>query len=141
MRNRRDTKQINDFIAEHGLRPSSQRIAILSYLMEHPVHPTAEEIHKALVDTIPTLSLTTVYNTLRLMSGHKVVNTLNIDPKNARFDYIDHPHAHIWCRKCGRIYDFHGRDEAAPPSAQLPGGFQVEEVEVYYKGICKECMT
>ena len=46
-------------------------------------HPTVDEIYQALVDHIPTLSKTTVYNTLRLLMEHGVVRMLTIDGKNA----------------------------------------------------------
>ena len=42
-----------------------QRIAIMEYLMEHRTHPSADEIYTALSPSMPTLSKTTVYNTLK----------------------------------------------------------------------------
>lgn len=51
----------------HNIKPSVQRIAIMKYLMEHRTHPTVDEIYTALSPTIPTLSKTTVYNTLKTM--------------------------------------------------------------------------
>ena len=46
-----------------------QRIAIMEYLMEHPIHPSADDIYTALSPSMPTLSKTTVYNTLKLVFG------------------------------------------------------------------------
>lgn len=131
------TRHISEMMASQGVRPSAQRIAILRYLMEHPVHPTAEEIHQNLIHEMPTLSLTTVYNTLKLMASHNVVDILCIDPRNAHFDYPTHPHAHMWCRECGKIFD-------APLTADIDTahdleGFRIEGIDLYYKGICGEC--
>lgn len=133
------TRHISEMMASRGVRPSAQRIAILRYLMNHPVHPTAEEIHKSLIHEMPTLSLTTVYNTLKLMASHNVVDILCIDPRNAHFDYPTHPHAHMWCRECGRIFD-------APLTADIDiphdhSGFRVEGIDLYYKGTCEKCST
>ena len=53
-------------LVEHGIKPSVQRIQIMHYLMTHFTHPTVEEVHKALLPKVPTLSRTTVYNLLQL---------------------------------------------------------------------------
>ena len=54
------TAQVSQYLKAKGIRPSAQRIAIMRYLMEHPVHPTAENIYDALMPDMPSLSLTTV---------------------------------------------------------------------------------
>ena len=64
-----------------------QRIAIMDYLMEHRVHPTADEIYNALYPTMPTLSKTTIYNTMKLFSEQGAVKALVIDEKNDRVQY------------------------------------------------------
>ena len=43
------TVEVRAILAEAGLRPSPQRVAVLTYVASHPIHPTAEEIHSALV--------------------------------------------------------------------------------------------
>lgn len=40
------------------------------YLLKNHTHPTVDEVYVALCKVIPTLSKTTVYNTLRLFSEH-----------------------------------------------------------------------
>ena len=55
-------------LVEKGIRPSVQRLAILDYLIKHPTHPNIEDVYKALENKVPTLSRTTVYNTLRMLS-------------------------------------------------------------------------
>lgn len=54
-------------LIEHNIRPSVQRVAIMQYLLDHRTHPTADDIYTELVKTMPTLSRTTVYNTLQLL--------------------------------------------------------------------------
>ena len=31
-------------LLEHNIKPSMQRIAIMEYLMNHPIHPSADDI-------------------------------------------------------------------------------------------------
>ena len=62
----------NDYLISlmetHSIKPSFQRILILKYLIEMKNHPSVEIIFKHLMNDIPTLSKTTVYNTLNLFS-------------------------------------------------------------------------
>ena len=58
--------KVIEYLEEHDVKPSVQRIAVMDYLMTHRTHPTVDEIYHALEKQIPTLSKTTVYNTLKL---------------------------------------------------------------------------
>jgi Fur family peroxide stress response transcriptional regulator len=121
----------------HGIHPSIQRIAIMDYLDKHHTHPTVEDVYNALCRTIPTLSRTTVYNTLRLFSDQKAALMLTIDEKKSCFDGNTAPHAHFLCKKCGHVYDL-PIEESENIQMQLDG-FDVDEVHLYYKGTCKKC--
>lgn len=68
-------------LLDHNIKPSVQRIAIMQYLMEYPVHPSADDIYTALSPSMPTLSKTTVYNTLKLFSEQGAAQMLTIDEK------------------------------------------------------------
>ena len=59
---------IHGYLLSHKIKPSMQRIAIMDYLFEHKVHPTVDKIFNDLYPQIPTLSKTTVYNTLKLFA-------------------------------------------------------------------------
>ena len=98
-------KEVYDYLTAHGVKASVQRVAVMQYLLQQMGHPTVDEIYQALVDHIPTLSKTTVYNTLRLLMEHGVVRMLTIDGKNANFDGVTEPHAHFLCHQCGRIFN------------------------------------
>ncbi|MCC8071191.1 MAG: transcriptional repressor [Bacteroidales bacterium] len=124
-------------LLEAGIKPSPQRVAILGYVMSHLTHPTVDEIFQALSVEYPTLSRTTVYNTLWLMAERGVIESLDIERNNARFDYACEPHGHFRCQRCGRIFDV----PLLEASTTLPQGLHVEKVNVYYKGLCNDCFT
>lgn len=129
-----------DCLQEHNIHPSVQRIAVMEYLLNHHTHPTVEDIYAELQPEIPTLSRTTVYNTLKLFASHGAAVMLTIDEKRACFDSVLTPHAHFICRKCGRIFDVDLKNagKMAPP-VNIPVG-HIEEEHIYYKGICKDCL-
>ncbi|WP_291528977.1 Fur family transcriptional regulator [Bacteroides sp. UBA939] len=126
-------------LQQHNIKPSMQRIAIMKYLMDHRTHPTVDEIYTALSPTIPTLSKTTVYNTLKILSEQGAAQTLTIDERNTCYDADITPHAHFLCKHCGKIYDL-SCDASIKQTEEIDmDGYEVQEIHYYYKGICKQC--
>lgn len=124
-------------LKKHGIRPSLQRIAVMDYLATHRTHPTADEIYAALAPQIPTLSKTTVYNTLALLVRQGAATQLHIDPREARFDGDTAPHGHFYCEECGTLYDI---PFSAPPAVPvLPQGYLLRATQLYYRGVCAAC--
>ncbi|MDR0295073.1 MAG: transcriptional repressor [Prevotellaceae bacterium] len=124
-------------LLQYNIKPSLQRIAVMQYLMENKTHPTADIIYAALSPAIPTLSRTTIYNTLKLLSEQGAIIALNIDEKNVRYDGDIVAHTHFRCKKCSRIYDLPKNFTLENKQQFLD--FYITECQVYYKGYCKEC--
>ncbi len=122
----------------HNIKPSAQRMAIMKYLMDHPTHPTVDKIYSDLLPEMPTLSRTTVYNTLRVLEENNALITLDIESKNVRYDGNVTPHAHFMCRCCGSIYDMPLPENTLHPVTAM-SKFKVEVIKLYYKGICEKC--
>ena len=72
-----DIRKISVFLEEHDIRPSQKRIMLMYYLMKYRNHPTIDDMYLALHDFIPTLSKTTVYNTMDMFVSHLVKNMVN----------------------------------------------------------------
>lgn len=123
----------------HGVKPSVQRLAVMQYLLDHRTHPAADEIYLALHPAMPTLSKTTVYNTLKLLTEKGAAQHLTIDERNSCFDADTEPHAHFLCRTCGRVFDVALVNKRLVDDALLPNGFRADEAQLYLKGICPAC--
>lgn len=128
-----------EHLLKYGIKPSVQRMAIMEYLRTHRTHPTADEIYSALSPSIPTLSKTTVYNTLKLFSEKGAALSLNIEDKNTRFDGDVSSHAHFICENCGQIHDLPLSEQQNTALKQQTNDLMIKEVQVYYKGYCKTC--
>ena len=79
-----------------------------------------------------------LYNTLKLFADQGAVQVLTIDEKNTRFDADISQHGHFKCKICGEIYDLPKEYFSIIPTGKV-GEFEVDEVQVYYKGYCKKC--
>lgn len=128
-----------DKLVAVGIRPSLQRLAIMDYLLHHPIHPTIDDVYQALCKEVPTLSKTTVYNTLRMFSEKGAAQMLTIDDHRVCYDGNTESHVHFFCKKCGKVLDL--MEEPAPQLCheRNVNGNIVQEEQLYYKGICAEC--
>lgn len=129
-------ERVKKILNQAGVKPSLQRMAVMSYLMEHKTHPTVDEIFSALSPSIPTLSRTTIYNTLKLLVKQGVVMMLTIDENCTRYDADISDHAHFICSVCGKVYDI---EIPHIGDIRLNAGFVVAERHLYVKGICSKC--
>ena len=125
-------------LKEKGIRPSVQRTAIMRYLQENRVHPSADTVFLALRGDMPTLSRTTVYNTLRMFCDKGVAQMVVMDGEDMRFDADISLHGHFRCTKCGSIHDVFFADPASL-NIPRPHGFRTDSIQISYSGLCPEC--
>lgn len=131
------TELAKKHLKEYEVKPSTIRIKVLQYLMDNRVHPTVDDIYIFLIDDIPTLSKTSIYNTLELFLEKRIVNIITIDDKESRYDIDTTTHGHFKCEKCGNIYDFN--INSARLDEKEISGFIIKNKKIYYEGICKKC--
>ena len=72
-----DRNRLHYRLSEADIRPSMQRLAILEYINSCYCHPTADEVYSELVKEHPTLSRTTVFSSLKLLSEKGLVNNIH----------------------------------------------------------------
>lgn len=135
---------IREMLEQHGVTPSFHRMKIYEYLRAHRTHPSADEIHMDIIREIPTLSKTTVYNTLKLFLEKGLVTAVTIEENEVRYDAYTSFHAHFKCLVCDRVYDIE-KATSITHSEALVGrtiqGHRVTEAHLYLKGICRVCTT
>lgn len=129
-----------DYLIEHNIKPSVQRLAVMDYLMQHRTHPNADEIYRNLQEQMPTLSRTTIYNTLKILSAGKAAMMLTIDEKNVCYDADTSAHAHFLCSECSRVTDMPFTQDNLLKEDARRMGYKVDEAHLYYRGVCPDCL-
>ncbi len=100
-------QEINKLFSKLGLKLTMQRYAILEYLMNTKEHPSAEMIYNALKEKYPTITLSTVYNTLEIFEEKGLIKRVPTFTGTARYDATISPHLHIIMNQDGKIIDLH----------------------------------
>ena len=124
-------------IAAKGIKASALRIQIYNYLDKHRTHPTVDEIYSDLSEDYPTLSKTTVYNTVKLLESSGIIKAIAIEGFRTRYDANADFHGHFLCRKCGLVMDI---SIETCPDFPLKD-FLVDSKDVFYTGTCKSCLN
>lgn len=127
-----------DRLKSKDIRLSHQRLKVLEYLSCSKSHPTVEQIYTDLHKEVPTLSKTTIYNTLNILIKTGIVRVLTIEDNETRYDLTKENHGHFKCESCGKIYDF-DIDIDSFSTEQL-SKFKINDKSIYFKGICPECL-
>lgn len=130
-------EELIEYLKKCQIKPSNIRIRVLKFLLMSQTHPTADDIYNSLIEEIPTLSKTSIYNTINLFLEKGIVNGLALDQKELRYDINTSFHGHFKCDKCGNIYDF-------PVTINFPTkdelkDFVINNKDVFFYGICKKC--
>jgi len=132
-----DSIEVVQTLLTYEIKPSYPRIQIYKYLKENRNHPTAQDIYSGLVNEMPTLSKTTVYNTLDRFLEIGLVIALNLDENEKRYDIVTDEHSHFKCQVCNQIYDIpYDNIELLPKGYEE---FQIKEKHILLKGICEKC--
>ena len=133
-------ENIKNLFNNKGVKPTFHRIKILEYLMTHENHPTVDKIYEDIVQSIPTVSKTTVYNTLKIFVDKDIITELTITGSETHYDMKDDDHHHFYCTQCKKIYDIEPHCNHDCNMKKIIDGNLINSYQCYYKGICKNCL-
>jgi len=123
-----------------GLKATGPRLAILAFLVQDRTHPSAESVFEALRPRHPSLSLSTVYQTLAVFIRAGLCRHVVGEGVLLRVDGTLVPHDHAVCRACGTVFDVAAGIVRHPaPPTRLPGGLTVTGLRVEYDVVCAGC--
>lgn len=129
---------LEKFLKEKGVKPSFHRLKILEYLYRENCHYNVDKIYREIIKEIPTLSKTTIYNTVNLFVEKGVALALKINENEVVYDHNTYFHAHLKCKKCEKIYDI-DISEFFPQKDEIEG-HKILDSQIYFNGICKNCL-
>jgi Fur family ferric uptake transcriptional regulator/Fur family peroxide stress response transcriptional regulator len=136
-----DQRDLIELLHSRGQRVTSQRLVILRELRRRAQHATAEELHRAVQQELPGISVPTIYATLELFVDLGLARRIETGTA-AMYDAGLEPHQHAVCRRCGRVQDVNGRLNAnALLGAARAAGFHPYGAELIISGLCAECAS
>ena len=116
---------------------TKQRAAILEVIRSEKRHFTVEEIFELVKKKLPTISKATVYNNLHALEEEEMIRRIAGEGKSARYDSSYVQHGHLFCKDCGRIYDF-SIPEFEKTLFKCTEA-NIESYELKLIGVCNKC--
>ncbi|QUJ75423.1 transcriptional repressor [Sulfitobacter albidus] len=120
------------WLATAGLRPTRQRLTLASLLVgdgRHR-HVTAESLFEAARSDGASVSLATVYNTLRAFCEAGLLQEVTVDGSRSYFDTNTHDHPHFFWEDEGRLSDAPSEDLVIAQLPDAPEGAEIASVDV-----------
>ncbi len=126
---------LDEALTRTKLRSTKQREHVFAVLLDKRDHPSADEVYARARESMPTISLATVYNCLETLVSCGLVRQVNIDREPSRYCPNLHEHAHFHDRRTGRVYDIEvPADFTATLKRVLPQGYQIDHVDLAFHG-------
>ena len=127
-------------LKEAGLRMTPQRTAICAALSRRSDHPTAQSLYDQIKTEHPSISLTTVYQTLDTLLRIGAITSLGTaGDDTVHFEVNTSPHINLACLTCHRICDLESKAiHALEAEVQSAIGSKVLSGRVVYYSECLE---
>ena len=134
------TTDAAELLRDRGLRVTAQRLAVLRAVPSES-HVTADEVAESVRAEVGSISLQGVYDALAALADAGLVRRIQPAGSPALFEArVADNHHHVICRSCGQVADVDCAVGDAPClTAEDDHGFQIDEAEVVYWGLCPQC--
>jgi len=124
-------KEASRWLARAGLRPTRQRTALASLLVEGGNrHLTAEALYAEAQDAGADVSLATVYNALRAFTDAGLLREVNIEAGRVYYDTRVDDHPHFYFEDDGSIADAPIGSVKISELPDVPEGCEIASVDV-----------
>ncbi|MBM3214843.1 transcriptional repressor [Candidatus Poribacteria bacterium] len=130
-------RPIEERLRRAGYRVTRQRTAVYEYLISTKSHPTVEQVHDAVRERFPHISLATVYNAVDSLVDVGLVRRINRAASSARYDGDVGDHAHFRCVVCDQLRDVSMHTN--PSADDGLDGCEIISTNVEFFGYCPRC--
>lgn len=129
------------YLKKKGLKWTAQREAILEFFLKYEKHVSAENLYDILKKKFPSIGLSTIYRTLKLLSECGLAQASNIQGCTTFEHKYNHPHHdHLICTHCGKYVEFINTDiEKLQESVAKEHGFSISGHRLEIFGLCHKC--
>lgn len=102
---------IEEMCIQKGLRMTDQRRTIAKVLSESEDHPDAEELYRRASEVDSSISLATVYRTVKLFEESGIVEKHDFRDGRSRYEQIpEEHHDHLIDVRTGDVIEFHNEE-------------------------------
>jgi Fur family iron response transcriptional regulator len=126
------SRRARQWLAQADLRPTRQRLSLAELLVGdgQDRHVTAEGLHHAASRADVSVSLATVYNTLRAFCDAGLLQEVTVDGSKSYFDTNTHDHPHFFWEDDSKLTDAPSEQLVIAQLPDAPEGAEIASVDV-----------
>lgn len=133
-------EQFRELAWKHGMAATHQRKVIFDAVVASPGHYSPEQIYAVVKRRIPSVSLATIYNNLRVFVEKGLLREVTPHASTLRVDGNLESHHHLVCTRCKSVQDISGDFIHFKRLAQqAPDGFDLSQPLIEVFGLCQRC--
>lgn len=128
--------------SEISHRNTKQKKLIIDTLCALGSHVSAGAIYNELHTGNPQVGRSTVYRVLANMASDGDLLRIHVPGEEDRYDITSAPHAHIVCRKCGKVRDIQLSETLDISRCVISSaGYSVDSDTIILTGLCADCLS
>ena len=135
--------RLKAYVNENRMKSTKQREIIAEVFFQVEDHLSAEDLLILVREKVPTVSLATVYRTLKLLVEAKLADARNFGDSQTKFEPAgmhDERHDHLICSACGIIVEFvDERIEELQHLVAKEHGYNMVDHKMVIYGECPKC--
>lgn len=135
-------KVLTDYLAQKGLKNTSQRMIILQEFVDESSHMSTEELYLKVRGKHPNIGYATVHRTLKLFAECGIAAERNFGDGSGRFELMhgEEHHDHLICSRCGLIIEFENPQiEKLQEKVAKEHNFTIDNHRLELYGLCSTC--
>lgn len=129
-----------NMLKSSGLKATTQRIGILKVIDEFG-HISIDDIYHKIHDSLPNLSLATIYKNILMMVDRDTLVEVPIVGNKSKYEIKKENHIHLICEECGSVTDESIESIPQEPINTLikKDEFTLTRSQINLYGICQGC--
>ncbi|WP_018177612.1 Fur family transcriptional regulator [Jongsikchunia kroppenstedtii] len=138
-----ETVDYTEQLRRAALRVTRPRLAVMQAVDAHPHADTDTIVSAVRSGGLPDVSRQAVYDVLGALTEAGLVRRIQPSGSLARYESrVGDNHHHVVCRVCGAVEDVDCAIGETPCLAASDAhGYEVDEAEVIYWGLCPACQS
>lgn len=139
---KKPNEHLTAYLADKGLKSTSQRDKILKIFIDAEQHLSAEELYVRVKKAHPGIGYATVYRTLKLFAEAGLAQERRFEDGFTRYEHTsaNTHHDHLICTRCGTIIEFENeRIEELQQDVARKNKFKVQSHKLELYGLCSGC--
>jgi len=99
-----------DKCLDQNIRMTSQRLAIIKVIENSDDHPDVDQLYLRAVQADDTISIATVYRTVKLLEAAGVIERLEFGDGRSRYEEAGQHHEHLVDMETGEVFEFYNAE-------------------------------